>query len=266
MSDRTWNPIDARLYEEDWSQGAIIVAACLIARCPNQYGVFDTPIGFIKMFFKGAYTTLEIDGFMCEWEQSGFIKFYDDRRVCWICKKWKRDKYNGISTNQVGAVRYLAEHYPDVVQDFVTMYGLSTNLVPTKTPKPPTSDSDTESEPEKKEQELPPAKAVADKKAPARKGNSVPIEDRNPKTANGRIVQQWFRRYLKVHEVKWSGNIAKMGGQCKSLIRDHSEDDLLIAMAYLFDQKDWYKPHEWDFYVRKISTLVVEAGEAGYST
>ena len=265
MSDRTWNPIDARLYEEDWSQGAIIVAACLIARCPNQYGVFDTPIGFIKMFFKGAYTTLEIDGFMCEWEQSGFIKFYDDRRVCWICKKWKRDKYNGISTNQVGAVRYLAEHYPDVVQDFVTMYGLSTNLVPTKTPKPPTSDSDTESEPEKKEQELP-AVAAEPIKPPAKK-KGTPIEDRVMKNPPGKLVQQWFRRYLKVHDVKWSGDIARMGGQAKTLLRDHSEDDLLIAMAYLFDKpKGQYNPHTWDFYVRKISDHIVEAREAGYST
>ena len=154
MSDRTWNQIDAKLYEEDWSQGAIIVASCLLSRCPNQYGVYDMPWGFLRMFFKGLYTRNEIEGFALEWESSGFVKFYRDRSVVWIRKKWKRSKYHNVRNNQVGAIKYLVEHYPDVVGDFTELYGLSMDLVPTKWEqkgsKVPTSDSESDSESDSK--------------------------------------------------------------------------------------------------------------------
>ena len=120
MSDRTWNSVDARLYEEDWSQGAIILCACLLARCPNQYGVFDMPWGFLKLFFKGLYTRQEIEAYVVEWEASGFAKLYRGRQVIWIVKKWKRSG-NPSELHWKGLENVLMD-FPEVREDFMAYY------------------------------------------------------------------------------------------------------------------------------------------------
>jgi len=154
MSDRTWNQIDAKLYEEDWSRGARIVAGVLLARCPNQYGVFDFPKGYLRDLFEGLYSGLEIDAFMQEWEEAGFVKFYRKRTVIWIRSKWKR---SGLpSDNHWKGLKAHLMDFPEVQEDFLSYYephwkGIQSPSEPPRSkPKPPVNpESESESESEK---------------------------------------------------------------------------------------------------------------------
>lgn len=122
MSDRTWNPIDARLYEENWSQCAKLVAGVMLARCPNQYGIFDIPEWFLRTMFEGLYAWAEIEGAMVEWEAAEFVKFYDDRRTIWVVKKWKREQKNPSDLNFKGMFKFLQGHNKDLARDFIALY------------------------------------------------------------------------------------------------------------------------------------------------
>lgn len=275
MSDRTWNQIDAKLYEEDWSRGARIVAGILLARCPDQYGVFDFPLGYIKDFFQGIFTPMELTGFFQEWEAAKFVRFYRDGKVIWIRAKWKRagkpsdNHWKGLYTHLEG--------FPEVREDFLSYYQPPPNPLPTPSEPPVNPESESESDTEKKKEiqmsSLRSDGTSEDASLPKKngkpskpKGNTIPIEDRKATTENQRLVQQWYRQHLKYDEVRWSGDPAKMGGQARILLRDHEYPDLIAAMNYLFDLKphEDYRPHTWDFYVRKISTLLVESQQHGY--
>jgi hypothetical protein len=124
MSDRTWNPIDARLYEEDWTQEAILIAACLIARCPNQYGIFEFPWGFLTRFFRGLYTRAQIETVISELAAGNdpFIKLYCDKKWVWIRKKWKREQKNPSWKNEKGALTFLKDYPMELARDFQALY------------------------------------------------------------------------------------------------------------------------------------------------
>lgn len=273
MSDRTWNAVDAKLYDEDWSQGAIIIASCLLIRCPDQYGVFDAPWGFLTRFFQGIYIRAELEMIMVELEDKeiGFLRFYRNRKVIWIESKWKRSG-KPTELHWKGAMNHLMR-YPEVQEDFLSYYepywkgmegGSKGDNDSQEPPLNPESESDSESN--KKETNMPPVGAESEKSAPKKKRKSVPIEDRNMKTDRGRLVQQWYRQYKKYDGTPWSGNEAKMGGQARDLLRDHEYPVLIMAMNFLLEFKphEQYRQHTWDFYVRKISTLIIEAKQNGY--
>ena len=267
MSDRTWNQIDAKLYEEDWSRGARIVAGVLLARCPNQYGVFDFPKGYLRDLFEGLYSGLEIDAFMQEWEEAGFVKFYRKRTVIWIRSKWKR---SGLpSDNHWKGLKAHLMDFPEVQEDFLSYYephwkGIQSPSEPPRSkPKPPVN-PESESESDKKKEKDLASKSDADiKNATLPPGNGkppkpyIPIEERKANTPISRLVQQWFRHYLKYEQIRWSGDPAAMSGQAKILLKSHDYPTLIMAMGHLFDKPhEKYRPHEWNFYVRKISTLI----------
>jgi len=126
MADRTWNQTDARLYDEEWSAGAIIVANCLLTRCPNTYGVFDMPWGFLIRFFQGIFTAMEIRAFVQELEagepEKRFMTLYRDRSVVWIRSKWKRAG-KPSPLHWKGLENHLAD-FPEVSIDFKAYYNL----------------------------------------------------------------------------------------------------------------------------------------------
>lgn len=161
MADRTWNPVDAKLYDESWSVGAIVVAACLIARCPNQYGVFDMPWGFLNRFFQGIFTKLEIESFVQEWESTGFAFFFRGGSVVWIKKKWKRAG-RPSELHWKGAMNHLVG-YPEVSNPFLSYYephwkGIESPLKGDRSKaKPPVNpDSESESDAESETKDIPP--------------------------------------------------------------------------------------------------------------
>lgn len=143
MADRTWNAVDSRLYEEDWTQAAIIIMGIIIAKCPNQYGVYKLPLGFIRRFLQGVFVPEQpsIDAAIKEIAKEKAIKLYDDR-VVWIVKKWGRDKYSQIENNRKGAIDYLVANFPNVVADFETKYPIKA----TKPLKRGTSDADADAD------------------------------------------------------------------------------------------------------------------------
>jgi hypothetical protein len=146
MADRTWNGVDARILDEDWSRMAILVCEQILIKCPNQYGVYTLPRGSIKRFFEGLIAPghPSVDDAIQELAEDGVIKLYGE--IVWIVKKWGRDKYSKAGTNRKGAIDYVAEHYPEVAPDFEAKYPLSGDLVRTKTLKTRTSDSESDSD------------------------------------------------------------------------------------------------------------------------
>lgn len=155
MADRTYNMVESRLYEEDWSQGARLIAGVLLARCPNQYGIYDTPRWFLCQLFDGIFTREQIEGFLDELKNDGFIRFYKDRKIIWIVKKWKREQKNPSKNNFKGASTFLENYCDELVNDFKGVYrglvGAMEGLDKKGNPLPSTdsdtdSDSDSESE------------------------------------------------------------------------------------------------------------------------
>ena len=243
-----------------------MVANCLLTRCPNQYGVFDFPLGFILRFFHGIFCQMEIEGFMQEWEAAGFVKFYKDRSVIWIKSKWKRagkpneNHWKGLETH--------LQAYPEVRKDFIIAYGPHWGGIesPSKGDTHPhrnsESESESESEPEGKKKTLPPVDGVSQPVKPKKK--YVPIEDRPAKTATSRLVRSWHRIFLKVHGTGYSGDIVKISGQMKRALRKNDEATILDAMQYLFalSQTDYIR-HDFDHFIRKLSYYIIEKDREG---
>jgi len=268
MSDRTWNRIEAALYEEEWSQAARIIAGVVLAKCPNQYGIFKFPWQFLKDLFAGIYSRTDIAGVIAEWEADGWVKLYDDQKIIWIKKKWQKEQPNRSTKHWQGLATFLND-YPMVIKDFMDCY--NPHAIPIQSPCHPPVNSDTDTETEKKKETNLASKSDADiKNASLPPGNGkpskphIPIEERKANTPISRLVQQWFRHYLKYEQIRWSGDPAAMSGQAKILLKSHDYPTLIMAMGHLFDKPhEKYRPHEWNFYVRKISTLILEAQDAG---
>ena len=168
MADRTYNKIDSRLYMEDWSNGAKLIAGILFAMCPNQYGIYDTPIWVLQRLWEGLYTRDEIEGYFTELEGYGVIKFYNDRKIIWIVKKWKREQKNPSALNMKGAENFLKDCCDAVSRDFLNLYKpLATPLQPpSKGKRNPakdilSTDTDTDTDTDKKKKDIPTKNAVA---------------------------------------------------------------------------------------------------------
>ena len=282
MSDRTWNPIDSKLYEEDWSEGAVLIAACILTRCPDQYGVHDMPWGFLNKFFKPFFTRSEINGLVVELEsgESPFLRLYRDRSVVWIVKKWKRSgkpapkHWQGVRNHLMG--------FPEVTKDFLSYYepywkemefplegdakGMPRGMVP---PVNPDTDSDTDSEKELTNLVgtiVPPAvisdipEKSAEKDPPKLKKPKIPIEEKEFKTPIGRLVKFWHVEYHRRNGIKYSGDMARMSGQIKVLLaRPYTEEQVQGGMAALLSKKpDQFRPHDFDHFVKKASKYILE--------
>lgn len=111
--------------------------------------------------------------------------------------------------------------------------------------------------------------------APLFKGNGkpqppkkpyVPIEERTARTPTQRLVKYWHVRYEQIHQIKYTGDAAKMGGQAATLIKRNSAEELAAGVNFLLSSKEHaqYSPHTWDHFVKNASKYILEAKEANY--
>ncbi len=93
----------------------------------------------------------------------------------------------------------------------------------------------------------------------------ISIEDQNPKTPGGRLIKYWHVVYREVHDTGYSGDLMKMKGQVKTLLKKKSFQEIGNAMTYLLKQPvtQWVL-HEFDHFIRKTNTYVLAAEEGGY--
>lgn len=148
MADRQWNAVDASLYDQRWTRGARRVFAHLIAICPNQYGIFDFPLGRLCDHWEDVYTPDQMDGFVREWVNAGAVRLYRNDTLIWIVKKFKREQGSIKAPNHLTGLRTFISRYPELESDFYDIY-MTFRLNPDEI-QMPLSESDTDSEPEKK--------------------------------------------------------------------------------------------------------------------
>lgn len=130
-----------------------------------------------------------------------------------------------------------------------------------------TNDNENDRDNENDTKDLPASKpAAGNGKVPAEKKTRKPIEERNAKTPNEKVAKYWHVTYLEKHAAKYSGNIVKMKGQIANLLKRNTMEDICCAIAYLlnYQEHDKYHKHEFDHFVRKVNTYIIEAKEAGY--
>ena len=242
MSDRTWNAVDARLYEECWSSEAKIIAGVLLARCPNQYGVFEFPYWFMQILFKDMLPSNNLEGVFSEWIEAGFAKFYRGKKVIWVRAKWKRAG-KPSEMHVKGMLNHL-ENYPEVREDFLSYYKPLFNRIGTlvngdsmgtqRGLEPHSNtDSDTDSEPEKKEKTLP------DKSG----GNSKPKKKApDQPTAKSRQITDCYQKlYMEKFNKKpaWG----KVEGKRIRELLERFEDDserICKAIENAFESEDLF--------------------------
>ena len=124
MADRTWNRVQARLYDE-WqlSKHARVILAHIIALSPNQYGVFDpSPYGRIREWWTGLITVEQFDSAWEELATAGKIKEFRDRDCLWLVKKFKHEQHEDLSSKQRQGVRNFIANYPEIEADFLSLY------------------------------------------------------------------------------------------------------------------------------------------------
>lgn len=158
MADRTWNQVDARLYEEDWSAEARLILGVLIARCPNPYGVYEIPTLILKTLF----TPEQIESALKELSDvdPAPIKLYRAGKVVWITKKWNRA---GVPNEKhcKGAFNEVHGHFEEVWKDFQSLYikwlrgynGVSKGIGTPQATFPSDTDTDSESDTDSEKKE-----------------------------------------------------------------------------------------------------------------
>ena len=119
MADRTWNAVDARLYEEMWSREAKLVFGVIIARSPNPYGVYDVPYFILHSMFTEDEINKALDELSSD--AVGAIKLYRERQVVWIIKKWRREGTPN-EKQQKGARNHIERGFIEVWKDYKKYY------------------------------------------------------------------------------------------------------------------------------------------------
>jgi hypothetical protein len=133
MADRTWNGIDGRLFLEFGALDAVILAI-LIAGSPNEYGVYDLPLPFLRKFIAELKSDLEdkkpheaVGCALDSLEAAGPIRRYSGKSF-WITRKFSRSRFKHVPRNQHAALKYIASHHPSVLADFAQAYCNVTTL------------------------------------------------------------------------------------------------------------------------------------------
>lgn len=123
MASRTWNSVDSSLWDEDWSDLAIGMAAQLISLCPNQYGVYDLPIKRLRAYWATFSQSPEAIALaLDELEQAGFIQRFDAGRKVWLVKKFKRHAARILTDLHRKGVAAFISQFPEIEPAFVALY------------------------------------------------------------------------------------------------------------------------------------------------
>ena len=245
MADRTYNTVDICIYDEDWDESTLLVALMLLTKCPNQYGIFKMPTGFLKKTFSKHFTPEDIEKGVKNLVDDGMINLYKDSTVVWIKKKWSRDGYYNVSNNQLGALRFIKEEFPCVYADFEQEYGLVLTEVQKKVdrgtkkkqqkPLPsgdsrqhPESDTDSESE----KIELLKKKEAAKAADVAEKTNSKPTSDQQIITDT---YQELYVPLFGGEKPKWT---SKDFRHCQTILKSFSAYEVVSCIRFMFANHD----------------------------
>jgi hypothetical protein len=267
MADRTWNAVDGALYEEDWTQAAKLIAGVLLARCPNQYGVFKMPFWFLKLTFKGIYNRAEIDGVIAEWIADGWITYYPETETVWIRNKWSRCEPNPGQNNVKGAINHL-KRFPEVLEGFKARYrGVFNSLTPVEPPSDPPSTPDPDPDPEKKTDMSP--TSVADgslfsdgkKKKLSRDHTDWLKSDKAQVRVVGYFVNEYLKLYgfkpqLEFKSVFPNANTLLKRGMSEKLIREKIDAFLAIDPEKTDDYtKKIVEGHLWKMFIKHVDRI-----------
>ena len=128
MSDRTYQKIRSSIYENDWSNPAMLNAAMLIAKCPNRYGVYETPIRFLLDRLSGILDRPTITEAINELQEVGFLKRYrvsessNTLDIIWIRDHFLDDNTKQLYHNTIGLLDKLGKWYPELSNDFIAYH------------------------------------------------------------------------------------------------------------------------------------------------
>ena len=147
MADRTWNAVDIDAYDGPYSRCARRMLVHLLILQPNQYGIFDLPIGRLMDHWDDVYTAEQIWAALDELQQAGVIQLFREKRCVWIVKKFKREAHNCRAPRQIQGLENFLTRYNEVRDMFRTRYK---HVLNGTLPTDPDSDSDTEKKKTKK--------------------------------------------------------------------------------------------------------------------
>ena len=223
------------------------MAGVVLARCPDQYGVFDFPLGYIKDFFQGIFTPMELTGFFQEWEAADFARFYRDGKVIWIRAKWKR---SGLpSANHWKGLLAHLEGFPEVREGFLSYYqphwrGIEGGSEP---PVNPDSESDSESESEKEESK---SHCPVPAQAPTPNGRKRKPKAPEDKTPARLFYEHWLAEYedhFGKKPILQAGDVINLQKAYTSTLKEHPDAEIRAVMFFFFRLTDpvWagHKPH-----------------------
>jgi len=146
VSDRTWGRLFGELWFEDWDTCPAVILAMLISLCPNAFGIYKLPYGFIK---KRLADTWDCDAIMEAidfLQEDGTIKLYRNNTVVWIPKKCQRDGTTSPKNwRHVKNLKDILSAFNEVSEDFLRRYNAySMAIESTDTDADSDTDADTE--------------------------------------------------------------------------------------------------------------------------
>ena len=162
MADRTWNAIEARLWDEyHLSKPTRAILAHVISLCPNPYGIYDpTPMGRILDWWDGIFTREAIAAAFEQMEEHGIGRSFRQGKCWWLVKKFRRENGNFKSQKAWDGLAAVLERYPEIELEFKKAHGylVPVGAIPSMTTsdtnsdlvsrKKHTSDSDSDSDSE----------------------------------------------------------------------------------------------------------------------
>jgi len=122
MADRTWNAVDVDILRQPWSKCARRIGWQIMTEQPNQYGIFDTPLGALVDHWSDIYSEAQITDAINELVGVGVFRVYREGRLLWVVKKWKREQQNCNTWKQTLGLHRHLDKFPEVRDDFLAEY------------------------------------------------------------------------------------------------------------------------------------------------
>ena len=121
MTDRTWNRIDMTLFDEDLSVEALFTYMLLKTKCPNSYGIYRIPAGFVKRKMSAASSNdFSLEPVLDELQTQNKIRLYRD--TVWIIEQFTEDKTMCIKRNIRAMYQFIAIQPAELQNDFKKHY------------------------------------------------------------------------------------------------------------------------------------------------
>jgi len=121
MADRTWNRIDMQLFDEDLSVEALFVYMLLKTKCPNLFGIYRIPAGFVKRKMTAVGSDdFSLEPVLEELTSQNKIRLYGE--TIWIVEQFTEDTTMCIKRNVKAMYKFIADQPPELRSDFKKRY------------------------------------------------------------------------------------------------------------------------------------------------